>query len=343
MNKQPNERTGSNGEKAVGVETAANKAAAKDKFAAKDKITAKDKSAANAEKSRGNENTERNKTSKAAETGKTAESENSAEEVQKMLDVLPDFRGIFDSHAHYDDEKFDGIRAPLLEGLFSGGLSGIVTCGCDVDSSKAAIALSHQYKGMYAAVGFHPENLPPHEPELSALLPLLEDEKTVAVGEIGLDYYWDIEKPLQKAWFEAQLVFANRAELPVIVHDREAHADTLALLQKYKPRGVVHCFSGSVETAKELLKLGLYLGVGGVVTFKNARKTVEVCEMLPSDRLLLETDCPYLAPAPFRGKLCHSGLIAFTAARIAEIRGVTVEEIIKTSAENAKRLFKIAE
>lgn len=331
MNEQKNASARSNGEKAIGGKTAANK------------DTSVNKTAANAEKNRENENRKRNKTGKATETVKAAEKEALAEEVQKMLGALPDFRGIFDSHAHYDDEKFDGIRESLLSGLFSGGLSGIVTCGCDVDSSKAALALSHKYKKMYAAVGFHPENLPPHEPELSALLPLLEDKKTVAIGEIGLDYYWDIEKTLQKAWFEAQLAFANRAELPVIVHDREAHADTLTLLQRYKPRGVVHCFSGSVETAKELLKLGLYLGVGGVVTFKNARKTVEVCEMIPSDRLLLETDCPYLAPTPFRGKLCHSGLIAFTAARIAEIRGVTAGEIIRTSAENAKRLFKIAD
>lgn len=266
---------------------------------------------------------------------------NYADEAEKMLAVLPDIDGIFDSHAHYDDEKFNGLRDFLLKALFSRGISGIINCGCDIESSKEAQRLSQQFDRMYAAVGFHPENLPKTEPDLSTLLPLLEDKKTVAIGEIGLDYHWDIEKELQKLWFSQQVELANRQNLPVIVHDREAHADTLEILKKHRPRGVVHCFSGSVETAKELLNLGLYIGVGGVVTFKNARKTVELAEMLPLDRLLLETDCPYLAPAPYRGRLCHSGLIAFTAEKIAEIRGVTAQEIIKASAENAKRLFGI--
>ncbi len=261
-----------------------------------------------------------------------------------MLDILkdlPNFGGIFDTHSHYDDEKFRDIRDPLLSGLYEGGISGIITCGCDVPSSNAAIALAEKYENMYAAVGFHPENLPESEDEFKKIIPLLSHKKVVALGEIGLDYYWDIPKEPQIELFEKQLGLANQLDLPVIVHDREAHGDTLEILKKYKPKGVLHCFSGSVETAKEILNLGMYIGIGGVVTFKNARKTVEVAEMLPAERMLLETDCPYLAPVPFRGKLCHSGLIFYTAERIAEIRGTTAEEIISKTRENAKNLFGI--
>lgn len=259
-----------------------------------------------------------------------------------MLDILkdlPSFEGIFDTHAHYDDERFSEIKEDLLKELFEGGLAGIITCGCDIPSSKAAIELAEKYEGVYAAVGFHPENLPENPEDLQKLIPLLSHEKVVALGEIGLDYYWDIPKKPQLEFFEQQLIIANEHNLPVIVHDREAHGDTLEILKKHKPKGVLHCFSGSVETAKEILNLGMYIGVGGVVTFKNARKTVELAEMLPSDKLLLETDCPYLAPVPMRGKLCHSGLIAYTAEKIAEIRGTTAENIIFTTRQNAKTLF----
>ncbi len=261
-----------------------------------------------------------------------------------MLDVLkdlPSLDGIFDTHAHYDDEKFQDIQDELLQGLFHRGLSGIITCGCDIASSKSAIALAEKYDKMYAAVGFHPENLPTSENYLEELTALLSHPKVVALGEIGLDYYWDIPKGKQLRIFEEQLVLANRLDIPVIVHDREAHGDTLEILKKHKPKGVLHCFSGSVETAREIINLGMYIGIGGVVTFKNARKTVEVAEMLPADRILLETDCPYLAPVPFRGKLCHSGLIAYTAERVAEIRGTTASDIISKTHQNAKDLFGI--
>lgn len=258
-----------------------------------------------------------------------------------ILKDLPDFGGIFDTHSHYDDEKFHEVREELLAGLFEGGISGIITCGCDIASSKSAIALGEKYDKMYAAVGFHPENLPETEEEFQTLIPLLSNKKVVALGEIGLDYYWDIPKEQQLIYFEKQLELANSLNMPVIVHDREAHGDTLEILKKYKPKGVLHCFSGSVETANEILNLGMYIGIGGVVTFKNARKTVEVAEMLPADRILLETDCPYLAPVPFRGKLCHSGLIAYTAERIAEIRGTTAKEIVETTRYNAQKLFGI--
>jgi len=261
-----------------------------------------------------------------------------------MLDILkdlPDWSGIFDTHSHYDDERFAELREPLLQELFEGGLAGIITCGCDISSSKSAIELAEKHEGIYAAVGFHPENLPESPEELQKLLPLLSHKKVVALGEIGLDYYWDIPKAPQLELFEQQLAIANEQNLPVIVHDREAHGDTLEILKKHKPRGVLHCFSGSVETAKEILNLGMYIGIGGVVTFKNARKTVELAEMLPADRILLETDCPYLAPVPMRGKLCHSGLIRFTAEKIAEIRGTSAEDIISQTRQNAKILFGI--
>ncbi len=258
-----------------------------------------------------------------------------------ILKDFPKLSGIFDTHSHYDDEKFNEISQELLSELFDLGLEGIITCGCDINSSKNAIKLSEKYEKMYAAVGFHPECLPDEEPNLTELEKLIKEPKVVALGEIGLDYHWDTPKELQFKWFRAQLELANQLQIPVIIHDREAHADTLAFLNEFKPKGVMHCFSGSREMATELLKIGLYIGIGGVVTFKNARKTVEVVEALPLDRLLLETDCPYLAPEPFRGKLCHSGHIAFTAKKIAEIKNLSEEEIRNASFQNAKRLFNI--
>ena len=262
-----------------------------------------------------------------------------------MIDILkeiPDISGIFDTHAHYDDKKFQEIRDGLLKGLKEKGLVGAITCGCDIPSSLAALTLAKEYDFLYAAVGFHPENLKQEDDILESLKKikeLLQEEKVLALGEIGLDYYWDTPKDLQLKWFEEQLKLAKELDIPVIVHDREAHADTLTLLQKYKPRGVVHCFSGSKETAKEILKIGMYIGIGGVVTFKNARKTLEVAEMIPMDRFLLETDCPYLAPVPFRGKLCHSGHIYYTAEKIAHIKGKSTQDIISASLSNAKTLF----
>ena len=254
---------------------------------------------------------------------------------------IPDFHGIFDTHSHYDDQRFENGGNKLLEHLFKNGIDGIITCGCDIESSKKAIALSEQYDKMYAAVGFHPTNVPNSEPNLEEIKAMLKHEKVVAIGEIGLDYHWDTPKDLQKKWFETELDLAVKLNTPVILHDREAHGDMYEILSKYDVKGVMHCYSGSVEMAKGLLNRGLYIGVGGVVTFKNGRKLQEVVEMLPRDRILLETDCPYLAPEPFRSKTCHSGLIAFTAEKIAEIRNESVEEVIAYTNENAKRLFNI--
>lgn len=250
-------------------------------------------------------------------------------------------RLIFDSHAHYDDKKFDAFRDELLGTLPDYGVCGVITCGCDGASSRAALALAEKYDYIYAAVGIHPENLESGT-DISEIEQLSRHKRCVAIGEMGLDYYWDKEhSEEQKEIFARQLELANRLGMPVIVHDRDAHADTLEMLKEYKPRGVVHCFSGSPETAGELLKLGLYIGVGGVITFKNAKRLPEVVEMLPEDRLLVETDCPYLAPEPYRGKLCHSGLIRFTAERIAELRGTDAAHILEISRRNAKKLFGI--
>ncbi len=249
---------------------------------------------------------------------------------------------IFDSHAHYLDNAFDEDRDALLTQLFATDVCGIIEAATTAESSEKAIALAHRYSGMYAAIGIHPEEAAAAVPEdLKVIRQLAPDEKAVAIGEIGLDYHYEEYCPreAQKQWFCRQLELARELELPVVVHDREAHEDTVALLKEYRPRGVVHCFSGSVETAKEVLKLGMYIGIGGVVTFKNARKLVEVAAMVPEDRLLLETDAPYLAPVPHRGHRCDSSLIAHTAAVIAEIRGCDTDHILNIAQQNAKVLF----
>ena len=248
---------------------------------------------------------------------------------------------IFDSHAHLDDVKFDGIRDELIEKMQANGVAGIVTCGCDGDSSRAALSLAEKYGFIYAAVGIHPENLESNTP-ISEIRLLAAHKKCVAIGEIGLDYYWNSDnRDEQLKVFEEQILLAKELSLPVIVHDREAHEDTLTLLKKYKPQGVVHCFSGSAEMAKEILKTGMYIGVGGVITFKNAKRLPEVLKIIPDDRLLLETDCPYLAPEPYRGKLCHSGLIALTAKKVADVRNCDPCFILKQTKKNAETLFGI--
>lgn len=248
---------------------------------------------------------------------------------------------IFDSHSHYDDNRFDGVREQLFAQMQQNGVCGIVTCGCDEQSSKAALQLAEQYDFVYAAVGIHPESINSGTtPE--QIKALAKHKKCVAIGEIGLDYYWQTNtREEQIEIFEKQILLARELNLPIIVHDRDAHADTLEILKKYKPKGVVHCFSGSVEMAKEIINLGLYIGVGGVITFKNARKLPDVVKIIPDSLLLVETDCPYLAPEPHRGKLCHSGMIKYTAQKIAEIRSTDTEQILKLTAQNAQKLFNI--
>ena len=251
---------------------------------------------------------------------------------------------IFDSHAHYGDHAFDGDREAVLCGLAGGGVCGAVTIGTDISSSREALRLARRYSGLglYAAVGIHPEEaggLPEYWEEELALL--LEEPEVVALGEIGLDYHYDdmAPKEVQRNLFERQLLLAKRKGLPVLVHDRDAHGDTLELLRRHRPLGVVHCFSGSVEMMREVVALGMYVGLGGAVTFKNARVPLEVARAVPLERLLLETDAPYMAPVPFRGKRCDSTMIAFTAEKIAELRAVPVQELLDATCENAKRFF----
>ncbi len=251
--------------------------------------------------------------------------------------------GIFDTHAHYDDEAFDEDRESLFDEVFSSGVCGIINCGCTVKSSKTSIAFAEKYPQIYAAVGIHPQNAAEESADaLTRIKELATHSKVVAIGEIGLDYHYDYTpKEIQAQYFEKQILLAKKLDLPVIVHDREAHADCVDMLLKYKPRGVMHCFSGSVETAKQLTDIGFYIGLGGSVTFKNARRPAEVAANIDLDRLLLETDCPYMTPVPLRGRRNNSALIIHTAEKIAELRGISAQEVIDRSRENAFRLFNI--
>ena len=249
---------------------------------------------------------------------------------------------IFDAHAHYDDKWFDEDRSALLSSMPENGVSYIVNAAVDIATAKTAIGYAEQYPHLYACAGIHPENLDGLEDDyLDQLTELLKHPKAVALGEIGLDYHWDIEKPIQQRVFEEQLRLAKELDVPVVIHDREAHGDVMELVRKYQPKGLMHCYSGSVEMLKEVIKLGMSISLGGTVTFKNARVPVEVAQTVPLDRLLLETDAPYLSPVPYRGKRNDSRNIAYTAERIAEIRGMDAQELIDITTENAKKLYGI--
>lgn len=249
---------------------------------------------------------------------------------------------IFDAHAHYDDKWFDEDRRSLLFSMPEQGVSTIVNAAVDLETAKIAIEYAETYPHIYACAGIHPENLEGLADDyLDQLTELLKHPKVVALGEIGLDYHWDIEKPLQQRVFEEQLRLAREMDVPVVIHDREAHGDVMELVRKYQPKGLMHCYSGSVEMLKEVIKLGMSISLGGTVTFKNARVPVEVAAAVPLDRLLLETDAPYLSPVPYRGKRNDSRNIAYTAERIAEIRGMDAQELIDITTENAKRLYGI--
>lgn len=251
---------------------------------------------------------------------------------------------IIDSHAHYDDSAFDGDREQLLSSMFESSVQLVIEMGCSMESSRNSVALSQKYPQIYAAIGVHPEDCRKvYDGYIEELEQLSRNEKVVAIGEIGLDYHYDgFDREKQIEVFEQQLILAQRLNLPVVIHSRDATKDCMELLKKYKPKGVVHCFSGSAETAKEIISLGMYIGFTGVLTFKNARKAIEACEVIPTDRLLLETDCPYMAPVPFRGKRCDSTMIRFTAEKMAEIKGVTPDKIQEICNNNAKILFAIA-
>lgn len=250
---------------------------------------------------------------------------------------------IFDSHAHYDDNKFSDDRDELLTSMLANNVNTIINCGVDIENSKKCIDLSKKYEKIYCALGVHP-----HEADsvpnnyISKLEKMFEFEKAVAVGEIGLDYHYDFSKrENQIKVFEEQILLSKKLNKPIIVHDREAHKDTLDLLKKHNPRGVVHCFSGSPEMANEIINLGMYIGIGGAVTFKNAKKIIDVVRSISMDRILLETDAPYMTPVPFRGQRCNSSHILITAKKIAEIKDISVNYVLNISARNSCKLFSI--
>ena len=251
----------------------------------------------------------------------------------------------FDTHAHYDDEAFDADRDAVLAALPSAGIGLVVNPGCDVASSRAAAELASRWAHVYAAAGLHPENCGGcGEADFAAIRALCAQEKVVAVGEIGLDYYWEENPPrdFQREVFRRQLIMALELDLPVIVHDRDAHADCLAAVSEFPGlRGVFHCYSGSPEMAETLLRKGWYLGFDGPVTYKNAKKAPEVIALCPMERILLETDSPYLSPVPHRGQRNDSRNLPWIAAKIAEVKGVSPEIVENAAVENGRRLFRI--
>ena len=249
---------------------------------------------------------------------------------------------IFDSHAHYDDTAFDEDRDALLTRLPALGVGAVIHAATDPDSARRGLAMAQRYSYMRVAAGIHPEFADKVQPDwMEQVAELCDDPLVCAVGEIGLDYHYEDGAPrqVQIDLFRRQIELALVKQLPVIVHDRDAHEDTLNLLTEYRPAGVVHCFSGSVEMMRQVVELGMYIGLGGVTTFKNARRPAAVAAAVPADRLLLETDAPYMAPEPYRGRRCDSSLIAHTAAHIAELQGVTAETLLCQTWDNAERLF----
>ena len=252
---------------------------------------------------------------------------------------------LFDTHAHYDASRFDADRDAVLSALPGQGVGLVVNPGCDLPSSRKAVELSERYPFLYAAVGVHPEDCADWtDGDIDALRELAARPKVVAVGEIGLDYYWEENPPreLQRQVFRAQMALAEELDLPVIVHDREAHGDSMDIVREFpQVRGVFHCFSGSAEMAKELVRRGWMISFTGVLTYKNARKAVEAAQAVPLERLMIETDSPYMAPVPHRGERNHSGLVAHTCRRLAEIKGIDPEECARVTMENGRKFFQI--
>ncbi len=251
----------------------------------------------------------------------------------------------FDTHAHYDSDRFDNDRGAVLSALPGLGVDLVIDPGCDEVSSKAAVALAEEYAFLYAAVGWQPQELKEsyYDGALDVIRQLAAHPKVVAIGEIGLDYYWDTSyNEFQQEILREQFRLAEELDLPVIFHDREAHGDSLAIVREFpNVRGVFHCYSGSAEMAKVLLDLGWYLGFDGPVTYKNAKKHREVLEICPMDRILIETDSPYLSPEPKRGTRNHSGNLELINAKLAEIKGVSPEEMARVTMENGRRLFRL--
>ncbi|WP_122644242.1 TatD family hydrolase [Luxibacter massiliensis] len=252
---------------------------------------------------------------------------------------------IFDTHAHYDDEQFDVDREEILGAMAGSGVGTVVNVSSDVSSWDKIRRLTEKYTFIYGAAGVHPDAVGElDEEKFQRLENIIQEDKIVAVGEIGLDYYWDNEsRELQKKWFILQLQMARKHGLPVIIHSREAAADTLEIMQEYARgmKGVIHCFSYSKELAQEYVKIGFYLGIGGVVTFKNAKKLKDVVRQVPLESLVLETDCPYLAPVPNRGKRNSSLNLVYVAEEIAQLKEMVYEEVIRQTEENARELYQL--
>lgn len=251
---------------------------------------------------------------------------------------------IFDTHAHYADSAFDEDREAVLAELPSKGVSYVMLASSSVKDTAENAQLAGCYDYIYAASGVHPESVDTDPEDYLDIVrkTALSSPKIKAIGEIGLDYHYEgYDREKQIRFFEEQIVLAKELGLPIIVHSRDATEDTMTLLKKHRPQGILHCFSGSAETAKEVIKLGMYIGFTGVITFKNAKKAIKALEAVPLDRLLLETDCPYMAPVPFRGKRCNSSMIAYTAEKAAEIKGISVQELVDITCENAKRIYSI--
>ena len=255
-------------------------------------------------------------------------------------------RMIFDSHAHYDDEAFDNDRKELLGSMKENRIEYIVNVGASMKTCRQTLELVKQHKFIYGAIGVHPSDTAElNEDKFKELCKMVDSDKIVAVGEIGLDYYWDEpDRSIQKKWFERQIHMAKDKNKPIIYHSRDAAKDTLDIIKSTKAwevGGVIHCFSYGVEMAREYLNMGYYIGVGGVVTFKNAKKLKEVVEYTPLDKILIETDCPYLTPVPFRGKRNDSTKLHYVVEEIANIKGVDVEEVMRITMENAKRMYRL--
>lgn len=253
---------------------------------------------------------------------------------------------IFETHAHYDDRAFDDDRDVLLKKVHMDGVTYIVNIGCSMNNSRNIVDFVKQFEFLYGTVGVHPDDVDGlTKRDMDELARLSREEKIVGIGEIGLDYHYDnTDKICQKKWFAAQLDIARKENLPVVIHSRDAAADTLDLMKAEKAGeigGVIHCFSYGVEMAREYLNMGFYIGIGGVVTFKNGKKLKEVAAYTPLDRILLETDAPYLAPTPYRGKRNCSSYLTYVAEEIAEIKGISVEEVYEVTFHNAMKMYQM--
>ena len=253
---------------------------------------------------------------------------------------------LYDTHAHLDDAMFDGERRDVIKKIRDAGVGRVNNIGADMESSRASIALAEEYDFIYATVGVHPSGTRDMLlSDLDELRKMANHPKVVAIGEIGLDYHYDDTDPVtQKKWFRAQLDLAKELDMPVVIHDRESKGESIEILrEKGISNGVIHCFSGSAETSKILLDMGFHISFTGVVTFKNARRAIEALRVIPMDRLFIETDCPYMAPEPHRGKRNDSSLVIHIAEKIAEIKGLPLDEVIRITTENAIRFFKARE